>query len=70
MTMARRLNAMEQRIKALEDQLAAMGNAFEELADGIDRNYFGRTEEEDQPTTTLDWEQVPSGERDQTQSLG
>ena len=70
MTLAKRLNAMEQRINALEDHLAAMGNAFEELADGIDRNYFGMTAEDEQPITTLDGERVESRERDQNESLG
>lgn len=70
MTMARRLNAMEQRIKALEDRLAAIDDAFVALADDIAQYDFGAAQEGEQPTTTLDGEQVPSGERDQTQSLG
>ena len=58
MTLAKRLNAMEQRIKVLEERFAALDEAL------------AQEEQQDTQTTTLDGERVESRERDQNESLG
>ena len=66
MTLARRLNAMEAEIRALRGTVEALS----QWKASVEAALEAEEADEEQPTTTLDGEQVPSGERDQTQSLG
>lgn len=66
MTLARRLNAMEAEIRALRGTVEELSRWKASVEAALE----AEEADEDQPTTTLDGEQVPSGERDQTQSLG
>ena len=66
MTLSQRLNAMEAEIRALRAKVAAI----ERWKQSVEVALEAEEADEEQPTTTLDGEQVPSGERDQTQSLG
>lgn len=66
MTLARRLNAMEAEIRALRGTVEALSQWKASVEDAL----AAEEADEEQATTTLDGEQVPYGERDQTQSLG
>lgn len=66
MTLARRLNAMEAEIRALRGTVEALSQWKASVEDAL----AAEEADEEQAITTLDGEQVPSGERDQTQSLG
>lgn len=66
MTLARRLNAMEAEIRALRGTVEELSRWKASVEAALE----AEEADEEQPTTTLDGEQVPSGERDQTQSLG
>jgi hypothetical protein len=59
MTLAKRLNEMERRIKELE-----------RWKSGVDEALVAEEQDEQQPSITLDGDSYDAGERDQTQSLG
>ena len=61
MTLAKRLNSMERRIKALEERFGALDDALAEEE---------QDQQQDPETLTLDGERVEARERDQNESLG
>lgn len=68
MSLAKRLQQMEARIKGLEEQVAGLTDNQERIVDAIEAGADEGDEQEAQPERDLDGN-VYGGERDQTQSL-